>query len=89
LRILLYSKPECHLCEEAKAVIKKVAAEFQVSIDEIDIRQDPGTFEKYRYDIPVIFLDDVKLFKHRVDEAKLRRALRARGSAQEHAETGK
>ena len=56
----------------------KVAQEFDVQIEEINIEIDPEAYEKYRYDIPVIFLDDVKLFKHRVDADQLRRALNAR-----------
>jgi len=75
LRLRIYSKPDCHLCEEAKSVLDKVAAEFHITVEVIHIEKDPETFEKYRYEIPVIFLDDVKLFKHRVDEEKLRKVL--------------
>ena len=49
-----------------------------MSIEEINIETDPDAYQKFRYDIPVIFLDDVKLFKHRVDADQLRRALRTR-----------
>jgi len=78
LQLRIYSKPDCHLCDEAKAVLLKVAQEFDVSIEEINIETDPDAYQKFRYDIPVIFLDDVKLFKHRVDADQLRRALRTR-----------
>jgi glutaredoxin len=78
LRLRLYSKPDCHLCEEAKVVLDKVAAEFNTTVEVINIEQDNEAYEKYRYDIPVIFLGDVKLFKHRVDEEKLRKSLAAR-----------
>lgn len=43
----------------------------------IDIEQDPVLYEQYRNEIPVIFLAGRKLFKYRVDETKLDRALRA------------
>ena len=78
MQLRIYSKPDCHLCDEAKAVLLKVAQEFDVSIEEINIEKDPDAYQKFRYDIPVIFLDDVKLFKHRVDADQLRRALRTR-----------
>ena len=78
MQLRIYSKPDCHLCDEAKAVLLKVAQEFDVSIEEINIEKDPDAYKKFRYDIPVIFLDDVKLFKHRVDADQLRRALRTR-----------
>jgi glutaredoxin len=73
----IYSKPDCHLCDEAKSVLLRVAREFDIQIEEINIETDPEAYEQYRYDIPVIFLNDVKLFKHRVEEEQLRRALRA------------
>ena len=47
-------------------------------MEEINIQNDPEAFEAFQYDIPVVFLDDVKLFKHTVDEAKLRKAITAR-----------
>jgi glutaredoxin len=78
LRLRIYSKPDCHLCDEAKSAILQVAREFDIQIEEINIEADADVYEKYRYDIPVIFLNDVKLFKHRVDPGQLRRALRSR-----------
>ena len=72
--ILIYSKPDCHLCDEAKSVLKKLRLEFQ----EINIEEDAEAFEKYRYEIPVIFLDDVKFSKGRLDEGKLKRAIMER-----------
>jgi hypothetical protein len=56
-------------------VLDRVAREFDVPVEVINLEQDPESYEKYRNDIPVIFLDDVKLFKHRVDEVKLRKVL--------------
>jgi glutaredoxin len=75
LRLRIYSKPDCHLCEEAKFVVDRIAKEFSVPVEVINIEQDRESYEKYRYDIPLIYLDDVKLFKHRVDEVKLRKVL--------------
>lgn len=75
LRLRIYSKPDCHLCEEAKHVLDKVAAEFHATVEVIDIEQDKEAYEKYSDEIPVIFVDDVKLFKYRVDEKKLRKVL--------------
>ena len=78
MRVTIYSKPECHLCDEAKLILKKVAADFPFTLREINIEEDPEVYEKYKYEIPVVFLEDVKLFKGRVDEKKLRKALSAR-----------
>jgi glutaredoxin len=65
-RVTIYSRPGCHLCEEAKAVI--AASGCDMEIEEIDIDQHPSLYERYKYDIPVILINGVKAFKHRVDE---------------------
>jgi glutaredoxin len=74
MKITIYSKPDCHLCDDAKAILKKLNLDFQ----EINIENDAEAYEKYKWEIPVIFVDDVKLFKGIVDEVKLRKALKAR-----------
>jgi glutaredoxin len=71
LKLTIYSKKDCHLCEEAKAILSK----YPVELEEIDIEDNAELYEKYRYEIPVIFLDDRKIFKYKVDERKLQRLL--------------
>ena len=75
LRIEIYSKPDCHLCDVAKEVIKKAENEFDLELVEINIEEDEASFHKYRYDIPVVMINGRKAFKHRVDEDKLRKRL--------------
>jgi glutaredoxin len=77
MRLLIYSRPGCHLCEDAKAVLQRVGAEYGANVEEINIENDPQAFEKYRYEIPVVFLEDVKLFKFRVEEDLLLKALKS------------
>jgi glutaredoxin len=74
VKITIYSKPDCHLCEEAKAILIKTGVDFQ----EINIEEDADAYEKYKWEIPVVFIDGVKLFKGKVDERKLRLALNRR-----------
>jgi glutaredoxin len=76
MKIRIYSKPDCHLCDEAKETIQRVTKRLPIEIEVIDIQKDPELFDQYRYDIPVIFLDDRKIFKHRVDEQKLLKLLK-------------
>jgi hypothetical protein len=64
------------LCDEAKEIIERVTERLPIETEVIDIQKDPGLYDQYRYDIPVIFLDDRKIFKHRVDEEKLKKILR-------------
>ena len=79
MKIRIYSKPDCHLCDEAKEVIQRVTKRLHIEIEVIDIQKDPELYDQYRYDIPVIFLDDRKIFKHRVDEEKLKKLLGVSG----------
>jgi len=73
--ITLLSRPGCHLCEEARAVIERVAAELDVPWSERDITQSPDDLAQFSEMIPVTFIDGVQHDYWRVDEGRLRAAL--------------
>ncbi|GII88472.1 thioredoxin family protein [Sphaerisporangium siamense] len=75
--ITLLGKPGCHLCDDARAVIRRVAAELGVSWEERDITVSPEDQAAYWDMIPVTFIDGVQHDFWRVDEARLRAALTA------------
>jgi glutaredoxin len=74
--VTIYSRPGCHLCEEAKAQIAPLLKEFDARLTEINIDEDPSLRARYDYDVPVIFIGTRKAAKHRVDVAQFRRQLR-------------
>jgi hypothetical protein len=76
--ITLLSRPGCHLCEEARAVIERVAAQFGVPWSERDIDQSPEDLAQYSDMIPVTFIDGVQHDFWRVSEDRLRAALSSR-----------
>jgi glutaredoxin len=78
--VTIYSRPGCHLCEEAKAQIAPLLKEFGARLTEINIDEDPELRARYDYDVPVIFLGARKAAKHRVDPAQFRRQLRDAGA---------
>ncbi len=78
-RLTLYSKPGCHLCEEMKAVVERVAARVPLAIEEIDISGDPVLLAEYGEQIPVLFINGRKTAKYRIDERELQRRLTRRG----------
>jgi hypothetical protein len=81
LRLTLYSKPGCHLCDEMKAVIRRVIDDKpEVSIDEIDISGDAMLTDRYGVEIPVLAIDGRKVAKYRITERELRRMVEARSS---------
>ena len=77
-KLTLYSRKDCCLCEEMKAVVRDVAAKIQIEIDEIDVEGSPELREKFGDKVPVLFIDGRKAFKYRVTERKLRRRLESR-----------
>jgi glutaredoxin len=74
--VTIYSRPGCHLCDEAKSQIAPLLKEFGARLTEINIDEDPELRARYDYDVPVIFLGARKTAKHRVDPAQFRRQMR-------------
>jgi glutaredoxin len=73
--ITLLTRPGCHLCDDARAVIERVAGELGVPWSERDITQSPEDLAAYSEMIPVTFIDGVQHDYWRVSEDRLRSAL--------------
>lgn len=74
-RVLLYTKPGCHLCADARGLVESVCAELGESYDEIDISTSDDLMRTYGEQIPVTFVDGQQHDFWRVDPARLRTAL--------------
>lgn len=74
--VTLYTRPGCHLCEEAKAAMTPVLDEFGATLREVNIDEDAVLRERYGWDVPVIFLGARKVAKHRLNVEQFRRQLR-------------
>ena len=68
-QVTLYSKPGCHLCEEMKSEIARANCSDLYDLQEVNIESDAGLFARYRFDIPVLLIDDVEMFRHRLSAA--------------------
>ena len=77
LDITLYTRPGCHLCDEAKAAIAPLLREFGAVLREVNIDDDPVLMERYGLDVPVFFIGPKKTAKHRVDLEQFRRQLQS------------
>jgi glutaredoxin len=71
MSLVLYGKPGCHLCDDARVILERVGAPFA----EVDITSDDALHAAYLERIPVITLDGAEQFEYFVDEAALRRLL--------------
>jgi len=74
-QVIIYSRPGCHLCEEAKEAIRNANCEQAYGFKEVNIESDPELLRRYKDDIPVITFDGVEVFRHRVKSDQFARAL--------------
>ena len=70
--VTLYGKPDCHLCDEARAVVLAVRDQREFELREVDISRDPALMRDYGERIPVIAVDGHEHFQFHVDPDRLR-----------------
>jgi glutaredoxin len=92
MRVDIYSKPKCSLCDKAIDVVEAVRARLPFELRIISILEDPALFTTWRYDIPVVVINGEPAFKHHVDpdalEARLREASNGTAVAKSPAQDG-
>jgi hypothetical protein len=75
-QVILYTRPGCHLCEEAKGEILAAGCSDEYWLKEVSIETDPALVELYGWEIPVLLINGVKAFKYRLTAAEFKRKLR-------------
>jgi glutaredoxin len=73
--VVFYTKPGCHLCEEAKREIRDSCCAGRFTYEEIDILSDHELERRYGLDIPVILIEDKHAFRHRLTAREFRNAI--------------
>jgi hypothetical protein len=73
--VVLYGRPGCHLCDDARVVLERVRRDVPFGLVERNIEQDDAWHATYLERIPVVTLDGEELFELFVDEHELRRRL--------------
>ncbi len=76
IQIDIYSRPGCHLCDEAKDVIDRVRQRHDFAVRVINIEEDPALESTYGTEIPVVFINGNKAFKYHVDERELEKKVK-------------
>ncbi len=80
MHLTIYTKPGCHLCDQMKGVVRHVAAGNPgISVEVIDISNDPQLNHQYGLEIPVLMIDGRKAAKYRISEGELARILGVKG----------
>jgi hypothetical protein len=75
-QIILYSKPGCHLCEVMKKEMAKADCAELYQLEEVNIDSNAELLARYRYDIPVLLIDGVEAFRHRLTADSFRAYLK-------------
>jgi len=76
MRVTVYTKPACHLCEDVLAILDRLAPQYDLQVTEVNILDDMALYEAYHLEIPVVDIEDGRLgrLKAPIDEAELRMA---------------
>jgi glutaredoxin len=75
-KVIIYTRPGCHLCDAAKAEIARAGVAHLFDLQEINIEDNPALVQRYGYDIPVITINGAHAFKHRLTATDFKRELR-------------
>jgi glutaredoxin len=75
-QVRLYTRPNCHLCEEARREMLSAGCADEFFLEEINIDDDPGLKQAYGQHIPVITINGREAFRHRLTAAAFRELIR-------------
>ena len=77
MKVEFFTRPGCHLCDEARAVLVAEQARTSFELQEVDIESDDALIRSYGLRIPVVVLDGEEAFEYTVDPKELATRLRA------------
>jgi glutaredoxin len=72
----IYSKPDCHLCEEAKAALMKMQRRYGFQLREVNVAANPALLAEYGERIPLVWVSGHLACKYFVDEGAIVKRLR-------------
>jgi hypothetical protein len=75
LPIKFYTKPKCSLCDVVGAFLTQLKKTYPLSVEEINILDDPDLYERYKYEIPVLLFPDQSQLQGRIDGRQLKKKL--------------
>jgi len=78
IKTTLYTRQNCPLCEKARRAIRESGVE--VALEEVDVDLDLDLLRRFTNDVPVVYVEGVEAFRHRVDPAAFAAYVRERKS---------
>lgn len=79
VKISLLTKPECHLCTDARTVLEEITAEYGLGWEELSATDHPELGQQFAEEIPVLFVNDKQRDFWRIDPVRLRRLIEQHG----------
>ncbi len=70
-KLILYTKPACHLCNEMKDEISNLKRIVNFDFEEVNIKQNELLYEKYKEKIPLLMMNGRMIAKYYIDKEKL------------------
>ena len=58
IRLTLYSRPGCHLCEEMRREVEELLGDLPREWDVVDVDSDPDLARRYGESIPILFVNE-------------------------------
>lgn len=77
-RVVVLSRADCCLCDEALAAVEEARREVPFTLEVRDVDEDPALAALYGEEVPVVLVDGRKAFKYRVEPRRLVRTIRGR-----------
>ncbi|MFL5732456.1 MAG: DUF2085 domain-containing protein [Chloroflexia bacterium] len=76
MRVTVYTKPGCHLCEDLLDLLDRMAPQYNLQVTEVNILDDMALYDAFHEEIPVLDIEDGRLgrLKAPIDEPSLRTA---------------
>lgn len=68
IKVLLYKKPGCHLCDDAETILERLKKEKKFFLERIMLEENTDMFEKYGNKVPIVFINDRMALEYKLDE---------------------
>ena len=73
--VVVYSKPGCCLCDDVKEKLEVLQRSHAFSLRVVNILEDPAAFQKFKEEIPVVFINGKRAFKYYLNEEQFLKKL--------------
>lgn len=70
IEVVVYSKPDCCLCDEVKTKLARLKSKYPFDLREVNILDDPAAFTSFQDEIPVVFINGRLAFKWHLNEGE-------------------